>query len=185
MRVISGKAGRLKLVTPEGLDVRPTTDRIKETLFNILNPYIYGCKFLDVCAGSGQIGIEALSRGAESAVFVEVSPKSLDCIKKNLKTTRLEENALVINTSAENCVNKLYTLGKKFDIIFIDPPYDHLIEKDFIIELSKYDILENEGIVIVEASIDTDLSYVSEFGFSIDREKSYGSNKHIFLSKDN
>ena len=93
MRVIAGSARSLKLKTLDGMDTRPTTDRIKETLFNMINPYIYNCRFLDLFSGSGGIGIEALSRGAEEAVFVEKNPKAMNCIKDNLKFTGLADRA--------------------------------------------------------------------------------------------
>ena len=96
MRVIAGKARRLNLKTIPGNDTRPTTDRIKETLFNILQPEIPGCRFLDLFSGSGAIGIEALSRGAEYAVFVEKNPKACTCIRENLSFTKLAENGKVI-----------------------------------------------------------------------------------------
>ena len=95
MRVIAGSAKSLRLKTLEGMGTRPTTDRIKETLFNIISPSIYDSIFLDLFSGSGGIGIEALSRGAREAVFVENNPKSMACIKENLKFTRLETKAAV------------------------------------------------------------------------------------------
>ncbi len=91
MRVIAGKARRLLLKTIDGLDTRPTTDRIKETLFNMIQTELPDCRFLDLFAGSGAIGIEALSRGASHAVFVEKNQKAADCIRENLKRTYLEE----------------------------------------------------------------------------------------------
>ena len=97
MRVIAGKARRLLLKTIEGQDTRPTTDRIKETLFNILNPDLPGSTFLDLFSGSGGIGIEALSRGADRAVFIEMNPKAAECIRENLQTTKLEEESIVMN----------------------------------------------------------------------------------------
>lgn len=95
MRVIAGKARRLPLVSPEGRGTRPTTDRIKETLFNILQDDIPGCRFLDLFSGSGAIGIEAISRGAKEAVFVEFGKEALSCIRANLKKTKLESQAVV------------------------------------------------------------------------------------------
>ena len=97
MRVIAGKARRLLLKTIEGQDTRPTTDRIKETLFNILNPDLPGSTFLDLFSGSGGIGIEALSRGAERAVFIEMNPKAAECIRENLQTTKLEEESPLVS----------------------------------------------------------------------------------------
>ena len=119
MRVIAGSARSLKLKTLEGIDTRPTTDRIKETLFNMIAPYLYDCEFLDLFAGSGGIGIEALSRGAKEAVFVEKNPKAMECIKENLKFTRLEKKGI---TLTKDVLNALYQLegDKVFDYIFMD-----------------------------------------------------------------
>ena len=97
MRVIAGSARSLKLKTLEGIDTRPTTDRIKETLFNMIAPYLYDCEFLDLFAGSGGIGIEALSRGAKEAVFVEQNKKAVACIKENLTHTHLSDKAVVMS----------------------------------------------------------------------------------------
>jgi len=182
MRVISGKAGRLLLVTPKGMAVRPTTDRIKETLFNIINPYLFECEFLDLFAGSGAIGIEALSRGAAKCVFVENSRESKDCIEKNLKSTRLEENAELLFRDAVMAIPVLYNQGKRFDIIFMDPPYNMEHEKKVLEQLEKTRILKEDGMIIVEASADTDFSYIEDSCFTITREKKYGSNKHIFIA---
>lgn len=128
MRVIAGSAKRIQLKTLDGLDTRPTTDRIKETLFNMIAPTIYDSVFLDLFGGSGGIGIEALSRGAREAVFVENNPKAMACIKENLKNTRLESKAL---TLTRDVMAALYQLegDKVFDFIYMDPPYDRELEK--------------------------------------------------------
>ena len=102
MRVIAGSARRLLLKTVDGLDTRPTTDRIKETLFNMLQPSIPDCMFLDLFSGSGAIGIEALSRGASLAVLVENNPKAVDCIRENLSRTKLEERGVVRGSESNN-----------------------------------------------------------------------------------
>ena len=107
MRVIAGSAKRLQLKTIEGMDTRPTTDRIKETLFNMLQPEILDCSFLDLFAGSGAIGIEALSRGAKEAVFVEQSSRACSCIRDNLKTTRLEDGAQVMESDVLFALKRL------------------------------------------------------------------------------
>ncbi len=110
MRVIAGSARRLQLKTLDGIDTRPTTDRIKETLFNMIAPYIYDCMFLDLFSGSGGIGIEALSRGAREAVFVEKNPKAMACIKENLKFTKLENKAVTWN---RDVMTALYQMEEK------------------------------------------------------------------------
>lgn len=183
MRVIAGSARSLRLKTIEGNDTRPTTDRIKETLFNIINDRIYGCVFLDLFSGSGGIGIEALSRGASEAVFVESSKKAAICIKDNLSFTKLENDAQVMEMSADSALKRLNGSGKVFDIIFMDPPYNKMYERLVLEELKNSDILNEDTLIIVEASKETDMSYVKQMGFCIIKEKIYKTNKHIFIEK--
>ena len=127
MRVIAGKARSLRLKTIEGMDTRPTTDRIKETLFNMIQPSIADSRFLDLFAGSGGIGIEALSRGASWCVFVEQQRKAAECIRENLAFTRLKEDATLLVTDAVSAVNKLDG-EDAFSWIFMDPPYGKGLE---------------------------------------------------------
>ena len=121
MRVIAGSARRITLKTLDGMDTRPTTDRIKETLFNMIAPYLYDCIFLDLFAGSGGIGIEALSRGAMEAVFVEKNPKAMACVKDNLKRTHLESKGMTMSMDVMTALYKLEG-EKQFDYIFMDCP---------------------------------------------------------------
>lgn len=181
MRVIAGSARRLPLKAPKGKDVRPTTDRIKETLFNMIKNRLPGCDFLDLFGGSGAIGIEALSRGASEAVIVERDNAAFACIEENLDFTKLAANARLLKADAISAISLMYSENKKFDIIFMDPPYDKLLEKHALELLSKKDILAEDGVVIIEAAAHTGFEYVSGLGFKVDREKSYGSNKHVFL----
>ncbi len=180
MRVIAGSAKRLQLKTLDGMDTRPTTDRIKETLFNMLSPYLYDCIFLDLFAGSGGIGIEALSRGAMEAVFVEKNPKAMACVKDNLKYTRLDRKALTISSDV---MTALYRLEgeKQFDFIFMDPPYNQELEKKVLEYLAESQLLADEGVIIVEASKDTSFDYLDELGFCLIKEKVYKTNKHVFI----
>lgn len=180
MRVIAGSAKRLQLKTLDGMDTRPTTDRIKETLFNMLSPYLYDCIFLDLFAGSGGIGIEALSRGAMEAVFVEKNPKAMMCIRENLKYTRLDRKALTISSDV---MTALYRLEgeKQFDFIFMDPPYNQELEKKVLEYLEDSQLLSDEGVIIVEASKDTSFDYLAELGFALIKEKVYKTNKHVFI----
>lgn len=180
MRVIAGTARSLKLKTIEGLDTRPTTDRIKETLFNMLTPYTAGAKFLDLFAGSGAIGIEALSRGAESCVFVELSPKVVSCIKENLQHTHLDDRAKVQKYDAVSFVAGLRDVD--YDVIFMDPPYGKELEKAVMISLSEKKLSE-DTLIVIEADINEDFSYLDSLGFDIIKDKRYKSNKHIFVQK--
>lgn len=181
MRVIAGKCRSLPLKTLEGLETRPTTDRTKETLFNVLQPWIPGSRFLDLFSGSGSIGIEALSRGAVQAVFVEQSRKAVAVIQDNLRFTKLSQDAVVMQDSVIHALNILDGKGEVFDCIFMDPPYDHELEKEVLRYIHDHKLLRDGGIVVVEASRKTDLSYADDFGFIMVREKVYKTNKHVFF----
>lgn len=182
MRVIAGSAKSMPLKTISGLETRPTTDRVKETLFNMLQPYLYECRFLDVFAGSGGIGIEALSRGAEFCVFIEKNKKAAAIIEDNLKFTRLAEKSHVWCKDVFQAVTLLEN-EEPFDCIFMDPPYNKELEKR-VLEILKDARFVNENTkIIVEASLETDFSYLQEFGFLIDKIKRYKTNQHIFIRK--
>lgn len=180
MRVIAGSARSLPLRTIEGTDTRPTQDRIKETLFNMLQSDIPGCKFLDLYSGSGAIGIEALSRGAAKAVLVENSKKAVECIKDNLTFTKLADKADVMEMDVLSAINRLK--GKDvFSIVYMDPPYSNDYERDVLAALRNSDIIDEYTIIIVEEKLDADLDYADECGFVIYRVKKYKTNKHLFL----
>jgi 16S rRNA (guanine966-N2)-methyltransferase len=181
MRVISGKARRHNLLSPSGLDVRPTTDRTKETLFNMLNMDVYNADFLDLFSGSGAIGIEALSRGAKQAVFVEHNSEALKCINKNLENTKLKDNALIHKTEVVTGLKKLE--GKKFDIIFMDPPYNKGYEERIVPLLQQYNLLDDDGIIVCESSIETNFDFINNTDFKISKEKLFRTNKFTFLQK--
>lgn len=180
MRVISGKARSIRLKTIEGMDTRPTTDRIKETLFNMINNRMCDCRFLDLFCGSGGIGIEALSRGAKEAVFVDSSRKCQQCVKDNLKATHLEKNSKILCLPAVAAIKKIDGSGT-FDVIFMDPPYNNEYEKEILKELKHTSLVDEDTLIIVEASIETDFSYLTELGYEIVKEKIYKTNKHEFI----
>ena len=182
MRVIAGSARSLRLKTLDGMDTRPTTDRIKETLFNIISPSIFDSIFLDLFSGSGGIGIEALSRGAKEAVFVENNPKAMACIKENLKFTRLASRAMTVTTDVMDALYRLEG-DRIFDFIFMDPPYDRGLERKVLEYLSDSRLVYEDTVIIVEASRDTDFSYVDDLGLTVIREKVYKTNKHVFIEK--
>ena len=182
MRVIAGSNRGMVLVTPEGMDTRPTTDRIKETLFNMIAFDLPDCYFLDLFSGSGQIGIEALSRGAREAVFVEKDKNAISCIEKNIAKARLEDSSKVYKIDVSSALNQLNS-HDPFDIIFMDPPYDKLIEKKVLEDLSNKAFVTEDTIIIVEASLETSFDYIQDLGYEITKEKLYKTNKHIFLKK--
>lgn len=180
MRVIAGSARRTPLKTPEGMDTRPTTDRIKETLFNMLQYALADCCFLDLFAGSGAIGIEALSRGAKTCVFTEQNPKAVECVRENLKAANLEDGAVVMNCDALTALKRLE--GKyRFDYIFMDPPYNQLLEKQMLEYLASSALIDKQSTLIVEASLETEFDYLESLGFVLEKEKKYKTNKHMFI----
>lgn len=181
MRVIAGIARGMKLKTPEGLDTRPTQDRIKETLFNMLQPYLADCVFIDLFSGSGGIGIEALSRGARKAYFVENAKEPLACIEANLAFTKLKDSAVVLKTDAVSSLHHIFE--KEVDIIFMDPPYNMGHEKQVLTFLKDKKFVTEDTIILVEASLETDFDYAEDLGFEVYKEKRYKTNKHVFLRR--
>lgn len=184
MRVIAGSARRIQLKTVEGLDTRPTTDRIKETLFNMMQNRVAQTTFLDCFAGSGGIGIEALSRGASRAVFIEKDPRAAECIRQNLKAARLEEKALVMVCDVLAGLKRLEGKGTCFDTVFMDPPYNMEWERKVLEFLKDSPLIHKDTLIIAEASMETDFSYVENNGFYIVKNKEYKTNKHVFIEKD-
>lgn len=183
MRVIAGKAKRINLVTPEGLDTRPTTDRIKETLFNMINQDLYDCNFLDLFSGSGGIGIEALSRGAKLCYFVENNNNAIKCIKENLSKTHFEQQGHILTQDVFNALTKLNSNNEVFDIIFMDPPYNKDLEKEVLNVLASSNLIDENTLIIVEASLETDFSYLNSMGLEILKTKKYKTNLHAFIVK--
>lgn len=182
MRVIAGSARHLQLKTVEGDATRPTTDRIKETLFNMLQNDVCGCSFLDLFSGSGAIGIEALSRGAGHAVFVENSKKALECIRQNLNFTKLADKGEVFSLDVLDAVRKLD--GRKaFDIIFMDPPYNKELEKQVLEALADTSLVDEYTLIIVEASLETGFDYLEDLGYRMKKYKKYKTNAHVFIEK--
>lgn len=180
MRVIAGTARSLQLKTIEGNDTRPTTDRIKETLFNMLMPYVPESKFLDLFAGSGAIGIEAISRGANECVFVELNPKAIACINDNVAHTKFTKESKVVKYDAISYVAGLKEID--FDVIFMDPPYNKELEKEVLSVLADKKFV-TDTLIVIEADINEDFSYVEDLGFDIIKDKKYKTNRHIFLEK--
>lgn len=182
MRIIAGRARSLPLKTIEGNDTRPTTDRVKETLFNILNPRLSGCTFLDLYAGSGQMGLEALSRGAKAAVFVENNRKAVSCIQDNIHFTKFTEESTVMHMDVLSAIRRMEG-SNAFDIVFLDPPYQQGTEKEVLQALTDSSLITSDTLLVVEAALDTDFSYLEGLGYQITREKRYKTNKHVFLER--
>ena len=170
MRVITGKARGVQLKTPEGLQTRPTTDRVKEAMFSIIHFEIPGARVLDLFGGTGQLGIEALSRGAKSAVFVDGSEKACSLIRENLKRARLEGEGRVVRS---DYLDYLKRCRETFDIILLDPPYAEVFLENALKCISEIDILQTGGIIVAERPLGKELPWEFE-GFERSRDYKYG-----------
>lgn len=182
MRVIAGTARSMPLKTVKGMDTRPTTDKTKETLFNILQADVPGCRFLDLFGGSGAIAIEALSRGADCAVLVEQSRKAAECIRENLAFTKVADRAKVEQCDVLTALRRMEG-ETPFDIIFMDPPYNQELEHQVLAYLADSTLADEYTVIVAEASLETDFSYVEELGFHVYKYKKYKTNQHVFLQK--
>lgn len=170
MRVITGKARGVQLKTPEGMLTRPTTDRVKEALFSIINFDIPGAKVLDLFGGTGQLGIEALSRGAKSAVFVDAREEACRLIRENLKRTKLEQDAKVVRS---DYLDYLERCREKFSVIFLDPPYAEVFLENALNRITEIDILQSDGIIVTERPLGKELPWELE-GYTRSRDYKYG-----------
>ena len=167
MRIISGQARGLNLASPEGNGTRPTLDRVREAIFSMLFDRTHGAKVLDLFAGSGAMGLEAVSRGAAEADFVDIDPSSCRCVEKNIEKTRFS-NCRVFNTDfqrfLENC-------NKKYDLVFLDPPYESQYYSKALELLKKRNLLQDGAMIVAECSI----SHVLDCqGFEVYRQRKYG-----------
>ena len=177
MRVIAGIAKRTVLVSPQGLTTRPTSGRAKESLFSILGLKVKGAVVLDIFCGSGAIGIEALSRGASSAVFVDNSIHAKKAVTANLDKTKLQGE--VITGTAANAIKELNAKNRRFDIIFLDPPYDTNLLTETLHDLARSNILANDTIIIAET--DSKFEPTIPSVFAIESTRIYGRTKFLFL----
>lgn len=180
MRVITGKARGVALKTPEGLTTRPTADRVKEALFSIINFDVPNAHVLDLFGGTGQLGIEALSRGAKSAVFVDAGDPACRLIRENLRRTKLEGQGRVVRS---DYLQFLSACSEKFDIIFLDPPYAEVFLENSLKKISEIDILQTGGIIITERPLGKELLLNFE-GYTRSRDYKYGNTLLTLYRKD-
>jgi len=179
MRVITGSARGVRLSTPDGLVTRPTTDRVKEALFSIIQFEVEDRGFLDLFAGTGQLGIEALSRGARSCVFVDAGAPAVRLVKDNLKRARLSEHATVFQSDYERF---LLSCREQFDVILLDPPYAEKFLENALKIISEIDILPDGGIIICEKTAGKELS--GDYpGLCLQKEYRYGSSSLVLYRK--
>ena len=180
MRVITGKARGVQLKTPEGMLTRPTADRVKEALFSIINFDLPGASVLDLFAGTGQLGIEALSRGANRAVFIDAREDACKIIRENIRRTKFENQARVIRS---DYLEYLRRCKEKFDIILLDPPYAEVFLENALQSITEIDILQSGGIIIAERPIEKELLLDFE-GFTRSKDYKYGKTLLTIYRKD-
>ena len=180
MRVITGKARGIQLKTPDGQLTRPTSDRVKEALFSIIQFELPGTKVLDLFGGTGQLGIEAISRGAKSAVFVDAGDAPCKLIKENLRRAKMEGEGRVVRA---DYLQFLCQCKEKFDIIFLDPPYAEVFLENAIKKISEIDILQSGGIIVAERPVEKALNLEIE-GFSRTKDYKYGKTLLTLYRKD-
>ena len=171
MRVITGKARGVQLKTPDGMTTRPTTDRVKEALFSIIQFEIPGATVLDLFGGTGQLGIEALSRGAKSAVFVDAGEPACRLIRENLKRTKLEADAKVVRS---DYLTYLKNCRETFQIILLDPPYAEVFLENALKCIAEIDILQSGGIIVAERPLGKELPWEFQ-GFTRSKDYKYGN----------
>ena len=180
MRVITGTARGVVLKTPEGMLTRPTSDRVKEALFSIINFDLPGAAVLDLFGGTGQLGIEALSRGAKSAVFVDAREDACRLIRENLKRTRLDAQGKVVRS---DYLDYLKRSRDKFDIILLDPPYAEVFLENALKCITEIDILQSGGIIVAERPVEKELPFEFE-GYTRSKDYKYGKTLLTIYRKD-
>ena len=174
LRIIAGHAKGKKIITPKGLEIRPTTDRVKEAIFNIISTHISDSIVLDLFAGTGNLGLEALSRGAKKAYFIDNSMSSMKIIVENINKISLVDSSIIKRTEALKALDEFASMGTKFDIIFLDPPYGKGLLIPCMKVIEDMQILAKDGIIVVEHNqselIQWDYKYLKVF-----KEKKYGN----------
>lgn len=180
MRIITGSARGAKLKAPKGQNTRPTADRIKESLFNILGAFVYDKNVLDMFSGTGNLALEALSRGASHATMVDTALESISIIKFNTAHTKLNDKATILKSDIFTAIKKFHQNKMKFDIIFCDPPYHKELCMKSLQILHEYPVLSDDGIIIMEHALEDILPDKYE-EFSLLRRQKYGSTTQISI----
>lgn len=174
MRIISGINKGKKLYAPEGMAVRPTSDKIKEAIFNIIGPIDENSRVLDLFAGSGSVGIEFLARGAKECYFVDTSHKSLNFVRKNLELCNFNNKSKIINNDYQKAISNFSQQNIKFDFIFADPPYNLYCCQNIINKVAENNILEKDGLLIIESDISEKVIESNDSVMLKYKEKEYG-----------
>jgi 16S rRNA (guanine(966)-N(2))-methyltransferase RsmD len=182
MRIIAGEFRGRRIKGPESEKVRPTKDRIREAVFNVIAGEVPGSRVLDLFAGSGAYGLEALSRGAGKAIFVEGGREFSAVIKENIKSLGVEARAKIITKDVFKSLEEVKKEKESFDLVFSDPPYSKGMAKKTLIKINHYDILNHSGLLIIEHNIDERLPE-NEGAVSVFKRKTYGKTVISIYSK--
>ncbi len=177
MRIITGRARGLRLIEPKNYDVRPTSDRVKESLFSIIGAGIVDAKILDLFAGTGNLCLESWSRGANHVTFVDQSKESLKLVTSNIEKCKANADCTVINGNALNVLTKLASSSEEFDYIFCDPPYDKGLVQEVLKKLAGINILKNTGTLVVEHSLKDDIRGALGANYEVFRSEKYGQTR--------
>ena len=180
MRVVSGTARGVVLKTPDGMQTRPTSDKVKESIFNIIQFDLPGTAVLDLFGGTGQLGIEALSRGAKTAVFVDAWDKACTLIKENIRRTKFDSKSKVVRS---DYLAFLKSCKEKFDIILLDPPYAEVFLENALKCIAEIDILQSNGIIVCERPVGKELDLEFD-GFNRSKDYKYGGTLITLYRKD-
>ena len=180
MRVITGSARGRRLKDLPGLDTRPTTDKVKESIFNIVQFDVEGRRVLDLFAGTGQLGLEALSRGAEHCTFVDQRREAAALVRENVKLCRFEDRAQVVQGEAQTF---LRSCGERFDVVFLDPPYHTDLLEQCLEKITRFDILREHGIIVCESGTEWTVSPLAP-PYELGREYRYGKIKLTLYHRD-
>lgn len=180
MHIIAGERRGAQLLAPPGMDTRPTQAKVKESLFSIIQWYVPDAAVLDLFAGSGSLALEAISRGAESAVLVDANREAVSCIQKNIAKLRYEAKATLLKSDWQQAVIRLKEQGKRFDLVFLDPPYRMEILQDCCQALAKAGLLNPDCMLVLEHRIGAPGE--AGDGFSLLKERTYGDTQiHFYL----
>lgn len=184
MRIISGTARGTKLFTLEGLDTRPTLDRVKEPLFNIINFDLEDAVVLDLFAGSGALGLEAISRGAKKVFLCEKNRNAANIVEKNIEKTKFQDQAILIRNDFEKAISFIEQLNEKIDVVFIDPPYKTDLIKKSLEKILDSDILNDDFIIIAETDEpESILKDINILNINVFDTRKYGRVSLIFLNR--
>ena len=176
MRIIAGERGGAQLYAPRGMDTRPTQDKVKESLFSIIHAYVPGARVLDLFAGSGALALEALSRGADRAALADRDREAAACIRRNVEKLRFAERARLYAADWRQAVSQMQAEGRRFDLVFLDPPYASGLLQQALTDIAAFDICRAHGIIIAESAVDTVLPEMPA-PYALYREYRYGKIK--------